>query len=139
MLRSGLDTNVFHPDAALLYIKKEKCTESVLKRQSSASTLIETQSNIDVKEIKSVVGHADHMIKDIRKLAGAGANNGPILIYAGRLAIEKSIDFLIRAMGHPLLLDATLVIVGDGPIRPELEIQAKQTVGANSIFSTNYV
>jgi glycosyltransferase involved in cell wall biosynthesis len=134
LLRSGLDTCVFHPDAALLH------NEHLLsKRQNNASSFLESLSNKKFKEIKSIVGHTDHNINDLRAIAGPGAENGPILIYAGRLAMEKSIDFLIRAMGHPLLSDATLVIVGDGPMRSDLESQAKKVVGTDSVFSSNYV
>lgn len=53
--------------------------------------------------------------------------NDPIVLFVGRVAKEKSIDVLIKAM--PLLLtkipDAKLVIVGDGPSRLELEELAK--------------
>lgn len=137
LLRSGLDTNIFHPDAAFLHLKHT----DAIKRQDSAGTLVIEEENIDAltKEIKSVVGNTDHMIKDVRVLAGAGADAGPILIYAGRLAMEKSIDFLIQAMAHPLLSEATLVIVGDGPIRPDLEHQARQVVGSDAVYSSTLV
>lgn len=56
--------------------------------------------------------------------------NDPIVLFVGRVAKEKSIDVLIKAM--PKLLaevpDAKLVIVGDGPQRLELE-QLAQHLG----------
>lgn len=49
--------------------------------------------------------------------------NAPVILSLGRVAKEKSIDVVIRAM--PKLLQklpyAVLVIVGDGPVREELE------------------
>jgi glycosyltransferase involved in cell wall biosynthesis len=119
LLKSGLDTSVFHPDAASSHLRVEnKNLEEPL-----------------IRGIKSVVGKSDHSIKDIRVLAGTDSNFGPILIYTGRLALEKSIDFLIEALNNPLLLNSTLVIVGDGPIRPALEDLAVKTVGRNQVYS----
>lgn len=57
----------------------------------------------------------------------------PIVLFVGRVAKEKSIDVLIKAM--PLLLEkvpsAKLVIVGDGPARLELE-ELAHTLGVRS-------
>ena len=40
------------------------------------------------------------------------------VLFVGRLVYYKGLEYLIRAMQH---VDATLVIVGDGPLRKELE------------------
>lgn len=136
LLRSGLDTNVFHPNAAFDHLK-DKAAPIIFKRQDSNINLVSDPSfSLETKEIKTVIGQTDHIIKDLRQLAGVGSESGPILIYAGRLAMEKSIDFLIQAMGNPLLSDATLVIVGDGPIRPQLEIQAQEIFGREAVYSS---
>jgi glycosyltransferase involved in cell wall biosynthesis len=42
----------------------------------------------------------------------------PLLLYVGRLAREKTVDRLLEAAVRP---DVTLAIVGDGPLRAELE------------------
>ena len=64
--------------------------------------------------------------------------NDPIVLFVGRVAREKSIDVLIKAM--PLLLreipDAKLVIVGDGPSRLELEELAKNLNVRDSVIFT---
>ncbi|KAJ1565657.1 hypothetical protein HK405_011870 [Cladochytrium tenue] len=59
----------------------------------------------------------------------------PVLVYIGRLAVEKNIEFLISAMADPFLLQASLVLVGDGPSRAALETLAAETVGADAVFS----
>lgn len=59
----------------------------------------------------------------------------PILVYVGRLAVEKNIEFLITSLSHPSLSRASLVIVGDGPIRASLEALAIATAGADQVFS----
>ena len=62
----------------------------------------------------------------------------PIILFVGRVAKEKSIDVLIKAM--PLLVqklpDAKLVIVGDGPSRLELEELAHQLSVRDSVIFT---
>ncbi|KAJ3029250.1 UNVERIFIED_CONTAM: Sulfoquinovosyl transferase sqd2 [Siphonaria sp. JEL0065] len=59
----------------------------------------------------------------------------PVLVYVGRLAVEKNVEFLIRALDHPCLATAKLVIVGDGPARPSLEAAARETVGPSKVYS----
>jgi glycosyltransferase involved in cell wall biosynthesis len=58
----------------------------------------------------------------LRKSLGGG----PIILFVGRLAEKKGVRYLLAAMPGVLseAPDATLVIVGDGPLRGELELQA---------------
>jgi glycosyltransferase involved in cell wall biosynthesis len=59
-----------------------------------------------------------------------GNPNSPLMLYVGRLATEKRIDWL-----RPLLdivPDARLAIIGDGPIREDLEALFE---GTNTIFT----
>jgi glycosyltransferase involved in cell wall biosynthesis len=53
-----------------------------------------------------------------------------IVLFAGRLAEKKGCEYLIRAMAkvQPPLPQAELVIIGDGPLRTELERLAGQIV-----------
>lgn len=55
---------------------------------------------------------------DLDTFAGAPRGGGGFL-YAGRLAPEKGVDVLVRAVGR--LPGARLAIAGDGPRRPDLE------------------
>ncbi|KAI9344874.1 hypothetical protein BDR26DRAFT_818484 [Obelidium mucronatum] len=59
----------------------------------------------------------------------------PVLVYVGRLAVEKNVEFLIRAMEHPCLSTAKLVIVGDGPARASLEQTAREVAGSQGVYS----
>ncbi|KAJ3062528.1 Sulfoquinovosyl transferase sqd2 [Podochytrium sp. JEL0797] len=61
-------------------------------------------------------------------------SHAPVLVYVGRLAVEKNIEFLIRALDHPCLATAKLVIVGDGPARGMLEQTAFDTVGRDKVY-----
>ncbi|KAI8586648.1 hypothetical protein BDZ88DRAFT_481805 [Geranomyces variabilis] len=64
-------------------------------------------------------------------------DSGPTLIYVGRLAPEKNVQFLVAALAHPALANSntTLVIVGDGPARAQLELLAAETVGCARVYS----
>ena len=53
-------------------------------------------------------------------------DGGPVLVYAGRLDTEKRPDVLLDAVARlPASLDATLVLLGDGPMRAALADQAR--------------
>ncbi|MBN1799624.1 MAG: glycosyltransferase family 4 protein [Spirochaetales bacterium] len=54
------------------------------------------------------------------------------LVYFGRLSREKGLAGLIRAVKD---LDITLKIIGDGPLRQELESEVKQNKLTNIIFT----
>ncbi len=58
-----------------------------------------------------------------------GQGEKKVVLFVGRLAEKKGVTYLIEAMKQ---VDALLVIVGDGPLRKELEEQAKQ-IGKNKI------
>ena len=107
ILKSGLDTSVFNPNPKRVEI-----------------------AHGERKMIQTIVGDSDHLIENIRDLT----HDNLVMIYAGRLAPEKNIEFLISSLGHPSLSNVTLVIVGDGPIRGALEKLAVHVVGVENIF-----
>ena len=60
-----------------------------------------------------------------------GVRREPIVLFAGRLAEKKGCEYLIRAMAivQAALPHIELVVIGDGPLRPELERLANQSLG----------
>jgi len=58
-----------------------------------------------------------------------GQGDKKVVLFVGRLAEKKGVTYLIEAMKQ---VDALLVIVGDGPLRKELEEQARQ-VGKDKV------
>lgn len=55
----------------------------------------------------------------------------PVVLYVGRLVEKKGVEYLIRAMARvqTQVPDAELVIIGDGPLKSELERLAKRSLG----------
>jgi 1,2-diacylglycerol 3-alpha-glucosyltransferase len=56
--------------------------------------------------------------------AGAGPNDR-LLLYVGRLAKEKNIDLLFRALASAGDVSLKLAVAGEGPLREELEATAR--------------
>jgi 1,2-diacylglycerol 3-alpha-glucosyltransferase len=61
---------------------------------------------------------------------------GKVVASVGRLSFEKNIDLVIRAMRD---VDATLLIVGDGPSRPSLEALSKDLGMEDRVVFTGYI
>ncbi len=59
-----------------------------------------------------------------------GQNGKKVVLFVGRLAEIKGVNFLIEAMKG---IDAKLVIAGDGPIKADLEAQAREA-GIDALF-----
>jgi glycosyltransferase involved in cell wall biosynthesis len=67
--------------------------------------------------------------------------DNPIILTVGALIKQKNQAILIQAMGKVLeqFPDAKLVIVGDGPLREELESTANEIGIASNVIFTGYV
>jgi len=67
---------------------------------------------------------------DIRKFSPASTEDRPIVLFVGRLVEFKGPDFLIRAASEVQrqFPPAEVVIIGDGPLRKDLERLAKQSL-----------
>jgi glycosyltransferase involved in cell wall biosynthesis len=75
--------------------------------------------------------HPERRSEDLRRSWGAGPQT-TVALYVGRLASEKNLAALVaawRAM-QQARPDSLLVLVGDGPARPELQRQCPQAVFA---------
>lgn len=64
--------------------------------------------------------------------ADPAAPREPVVLFVGRLAEVKGLEYLIRAMAdvQKSRPDAKLVVIGDGPLRGYLETMAKNELGA---------
>lgn len=66
----------------------------------------------------------------------ADSQTTPTILFVGRLVQKKGVRYLIEAMRHvsSKVPGARLVIVGDGPERPELEALAQDELGRQIVF-----
>lgn len=68
-----------------------------------------------------------------------GYDGSPIVLYVGRLQKRKRLDLLMQACAsQPEALRPRLWIVGDGPIREELETAAKELYPQTEFFGALY-
>jgi colanic acid/amylovoran biosynthesis glycosyltransferase len=67
---------------------------------------------------------------DTKLFSPAREGNEPIVLFVGRLVERKGAGYLIRAMAavQKELPEAELVVIGDGPLRLDLERQAKESL-----------
>jgi alpha-1,6-mannosyltransferase len=75
----------------------------------------------------------------LRRRLGLG-NGQPLLIYAGRLDVEKRPQTVVEAfLNLPLGLGAKLVLLGDGPLRQPLLDQVAAAGAADRVHAPGYV
>lgn len=74
----------------------------------------------------------------LRKRLGIPASDR-LLIFVGRLGLEKNVDVLIDALSHMKTPGARLLLVGDGPYRPELERRIKKLRLRDRVTFTGYL
>jgi glycosyltransferase involved in cell wall biosynthesis len=62
-------------------------------------------------------------------------SRSPVVLFVGRLVAKKGCEYLIRAMARvqQVMPGAGLVVIGDGPLRQQLELQAASSL-TNCLF-----
>lgn len=93
-------------------------------------------TGIDLKKFRKSNFRSED-IKSLRKEYGINDDN-PTILVLGRIAQEKSIDVVIKAMPglFSRIPKARLIIVGDGPVRGELESLAVELAIADKVIFT---
>ncbi|KAI9091484.1 hypothetical protein DFS34DRAFT_635372 [Phlyctochytrium arcticum] len=137
-MKSGLDTDVFTPST-------NGTMNSVLRRGASLHDLKMEQEEEKADGPEYATFQPRGMDQEFlppysvneRPISPGSSSfrRGPTMVYIGRLAPEKNVEFLISCLADPLLANATLVIVGDGPSRSDLKEVADATVGSDAVFS----
>ncbi|KAI8908645.1 hypothetical protein DFJ77DRAFT_503229 [Powellomyces hirtus] len=131
-MKSGLNTDVFVPQV------REKGSMDDLLMASSSEVHVGNKEG-GKRRGRGHVASEEEQLPPYSKQPSTEivepVEKGPTLVYVGRLAPEKNVQFLVKAMAHPSLSRATLVLVGDGPFRSHLECVAVETVGASHVYS----
>ena len=91
--------------------------------------------DVQIVPLGAELGDFGPPLRDERLRRSVGATDGPLLIYVGRLDIEKKPNVVVDAFRKlPEALDARLVLLGEGPLRAEIE-----ALGDKRIFTPGYV
>ncbi|MCX8067744.1 MAG: glycosyltransferase [Anaerolineae bacterium] len=91
-----------------------------------ASFLAELGLQIPVEVIPVGVDFRKRSEKNLTRADIGLPSDRPVALFLGRLVAEKNVRYLMKALTHPALDQAYLLIVGDGPERPALEACARK-------------
>jgi phosphatidylinositol alpha 1,6-mannosyltransferase len=80
--------------------------------------------------VDNVLYNPNQRSPEMRERLTGGHPEQPLLLYVGRLAVEKRVDWLLPVITN--LANVRLAIVGDGPLRDTLEAQFD---GTNTVFT----
>lgn len=96
--------------------------------------------NLGCPEEKLVVNHLGVPVDTFRSRQHSGATNPVQFICVSALREEKGIDHLINSFfeASKVLNDATLLVVGDGPLKSQLESQVKSLNLDKKVFITGW-
>ena len=90
---------------------------------------------VQIVPLGAELGDFGRSLRDDRLRRSVGAGDGPLLIYVGRLDLEKKPNVVVDAFRKlPEALDARLVLLGEGPLRADIE-----ALGDKRIFTPGYV
>jgi glycosyltransferase involved in cell wall biosynthesis len=95
--------------------------------------IVEDEFSGATKKNKTEIGKIADINIDFR--------NKYILLFVGRIGIEKNIDFLIEVVAKiiKIIPNVVFLIVGDGPYREDLQKKIKQKKVDHCIFFTGYI
>jgi glycosyltransferase involved in cell wall biosynthesis len=100
---------------------------------TAVSTLLGQRAQRQVPELTECL--VVHNGVDLRQFTPGTANSAPVMVSVGRLDYLKGVDVLLRAFAkvrrtHPTW---SLLVIGDGPLRGEMEALAIQLNVASSV------
>ncbi len=114
------------------YLKK-RCLRRA-ERVSAVSNALKKQiQEICPSIVPTVISmgiNIDEFGEQFRQENYFGQNNSKVILFVGRLAEKKGCTYLLDAMKY---IDALCVIVGDGPLKQDLQDQAKELNITNKI------
>jgi 1,2-diacylglycerol 3-alpha-glucosyltransferase len=106
---------------------------SILERYRVDSPVFVVPTGIDLRRFSDVTDSV--YLGALRQRLGIPRENF-VALYVGRLAEEKNIDELLRNIAALRRSDITLLLVGDGPFRRQLEKQVQQLgIQKNVVFA----
>jgi 1,2-diacylglycerol 3-alpha-glucosyltransferase len=111
-------------------------TKNALKSYGLNNDIEVIPTGIKLKKFKKE-NHSEQVINELKRKFNIKPNQ-PVILYIGRIAREKSIDIILKEF--PKLLDkipnAKFLIVGDGPVKSDLESLTRKLNIASSVIFT---
>ncbi len=125
----------FYPKASLIITCSNEIKEDLVKNWKINSSLIKVIYNpIDIKEIRKLTREdVDVNFREIFKF--------PVIINVGSLTEQKGQKYLIQAFAEVKkeIKDAKLLILGEGPLRKELELLAEKLGVKEDVIMPGFV
>lgn len=115
----------------------EDVARDVAARLPTAENVVVIENGIDVQRVRAGAGATTDESEFVAGLAR------PVLVTAGRLVPQKGfsdlLEAFIRIRASAVGRDASLVILGDGPLRDDLECQARNLGVADAVHFRGFV
>ena len=110
-------------------------SSSVIGVSQKVSDYLLTENNVPISKVKTIYNPYDLELYKNKKLLKNNKNSEFVIISVGRLVKEKNYLFLIKSVEKVIekYPNIRLNIVGDGPLRSELEIYIKTNGLQNNI------
>jgi glycosyltransferase involved in cell wall biosynthesis len=110
--------------AERVMVLNEEMVQEALAQDIPRETICYMPNPIDVDEFRPA---AKEQRQQLRQRFGFGVDT-PVLLYVGRLSPEKGVDWLLQsfARARSRCGNCMLALLGDGPIRAQLEARARE-------------
>jgi colanic acid/amylovoran biosynthesis glycosyltransferase len=130
----GSDATVTNVDSHKVPYGHRRYLANKSQLQKGASHIIAVSEFVKSKLLAQ--GYPEEKVKvhyigiDTQLFSPGSEESEPVVLFVGRLAERKGVDYLIRAMAlvQNEIPELELVIIGDGPLRPQLEAMAKASL-----------
>ena len=116
------------------YMRRNLATKRRMLAQADAVVAVSTTIGRDLRErapelsqtrLEIIPNPVNMSGLEPRDRQAVGGDTAPHVLYAGKLAINKGVQFLLPAL-EAAGISWPLVVIGDGPMRGDLEAEARQ-------------
>ncbi len=127
------------------YIAKvyNKADRVVAPTQTALNYLLDHGLTVPTQAISNGIdlkANAPLVVDKVKLKAELGLQSQYVLVYAGRLAVEKRIDVIMTAFSRLCVqYDIELLLIGDGNARKKLEKQAKRLMVQDKVVFAGFV
>src|SRR5690606_17591061 len=100
--------------------------DAVIAVSSTIARDLQARSRgLDPSRVHTIPNPIDMDVLDAAYARSERPREGPYVLYAGKIALNKGIQYLLPALARARI-SWPIVVVGDGPMRAEFEARARQ-------------